>query len=129
MRANGTLDPAHQFLLDNRSYRGSPGYEVLTPLARAGAAALLVDRGWVPFSGSRRTLPDVGAKAGPVSLTGRLAPLPSGGLAMGHAAPAAGTWPKVTSFPDMAELTEAYGAPLEPAHPLARPGPAGRLRA
>ncbi len=31
----GELDGAHQFLLDNRSYRGRPGYEVLTPLARA----------------------------------------------------------------------------------------------
>ena len=51
--------PRHQFLLDNRSYRGQPGYEVLTPLVRAGATALLVDRGWVPFTGSRRSLPEV----------------------------------------------------------------------
>ncbi len=130
VRANGSLDSAHQFLLDNRSYRGRPGYEVLTPLKRAGAAALLVDRGWVPFSGSRRSLPDVAvADLGALSLTGRLSALPSGGLAMGHAAPAAGAWPKVTSFPEMAELSAAYGAPLEPRILLLDPGqPAGYLR-
>jgi len=130
VRANGILDAAHQFLLDNRSYRGTPGYEVLTPLKRNGAAALLVDRGWVPFSGSRRTLPDVAVTAaGAVSLTGRLSTLPSRGLALGHAAPAAGPWPKVTSFPDMAELSQAYGAPLEPAILLLDPGAAlGYLR-
>jgi surfeit locus 1 family protein len=130
VRANGTLDGQHQFLLDNRSYRGTPGYEVLTPLLRSGAATLLVDRGWVPFSGSRRVLPQVSVPAtGAVSLAGRLSALPSGGLAMGHAAPAPGAWPKVTSFPDMAELAAAYGAPLETRILLLDPGEAfGYLR-
>jgi surfeit locus 1 family protein len=115
VRASGTLDGGHQFLLDNRSYRGRPGYEVLTALVRPGAPALLVDRGWVPFTGSRRTLPEVAlAVSAPVSLSGRLSLLPSRGLAMGHAAPQGASWPKVTSFPDMAELAGAYGAPLEP---------------
>ena len=115
VRANGSLDSQHQFLLDNRSSRGRPGYEVLTPLKRAGGATVLVDRGWVPFAGSRRDLPDVSVpNTGPVSLTGRLSTLPAAGLPMGHAAPAAEGWPKVTSFPDMQELSAAYGAPLEP---------------
>ncbi len=130
VRASGTLDGQHQFLLDNRSYRGRPGYEVLTVLTRPGAAALLVDRGWVPFLGSRRELPDVALNAGaPVSLTGRLGLLPSGGLALGHAAPAGGGWPKVTSFPEMAELSAAYGAALEPRILLLDPGqPLGYAR-
>ena len=126
VRANGTLDALHQFLLDNRSYRGTAGYEVLTPLLRSGAATLLVDRGWVPFTGSRRALPDVSVPAGAaVSLTGRLSALPSGGLALGHAAPADGPWPKVTSFPDIGELSAAYGAPLEPRILLLDPEQAG----
>jgi cytochrome oxidase assembly protein ShyY1 len=113
VQVSGTLDGAHQFLLDNRSYRGSPGYEVLTPLTRAGGAVLLVDRGWVPFTGSRVRLPAVDvAAAGTVTLSGRLANLPAPGLALGHAAPA-GPWPKVTSFPGMAELSAALGTPLE----------------
>lgn len=109
----GTLDAAHQFLLDNRSLAGRPGYEVLTPLRRDSGATLLVDRGWVPFTGTRRVLPDVhleGSGAG--SLTGVLADLPSAGLALGRAPPA-GEWPKVTSFPDMRQLEAALGEPLE----------------
>jgi surfeit locus 1 family protein len=114
VRLTGALDGAHQFLLDNRSWQGRPGYEVLTPLARPGAATLLVDRGWLPFSGSRAQLPDVALTApASLSLSGRLALLPSPGLALGRAPPA-GPWPKVTSFPDMAQLSAALGAPLAP---------------
>jgi surfeit locus 1 family protein len=111
---SGTYDAAHQFLLDNRSYQGRPGYEVLTPLRRAGATTLLVDRGWVPFSGSRTQLPPVSVDAAAgVTLSGRVALLPSPGLALGHGAPA-GDWPKVTAFPSMDELAVALGEALEP---------------
>ncbi|HZC87586.1 MAG TPA: SURF1 family protein, partial [Steroidobacteraceae bacterium] len=110
----GELDATHQFLLDNRTFEGRAGYEVLTPLLRASAPALLVDRGWVPFTGSRARLPDVTVTAGgPLHLTGRVAVLPSPGLASGRAAPArTGPWPKVTSYPDMAQLAAALGQPL-----------------
>jgi surfeit locus 1 family protein len=113
----GELDGAHQFLLDNRTSRGRPGYEVLTPLERAAAPRLLVDRGWVPFTGTRARLPDVSlaGRAAPVELTGRIALLPSPGLASGRAAPSAtASWPKVTSYPDMSQLAAALGAPLSP---------------
>ena len=39
--------------------RDAAGYEVLTPLHAPRRTTLLVDRGWVPFSGSRAQLPDV----------------------------------------------------------------------
>jgi surfeit locus 1 family protein len=114
VRVSGTLDARHQFLLDNRSYQGRPGYEVLTPLTRAGAVTLLVDRGWVPFSGSRAQLPDVSLDTdAAVTLTGRSGLLPSPGLALGHASPS-GAWPKVTAFPSMAELASTLGTGLEP---------------
>jgi surfeit locus 1 family protein len=127
----GQLDGAHQFLLDNRTWQGRAGYEVLTPLERAGAPALLVDRGWVPFPGTRARLPEVqiAASAG-VELTGRLALLPSPGLASGRSAPEArAPWPKVTSYPDMAQLAAALAAPLEPRILLLDPqAPFGYLR-
>jgi surfeit locus 1 family protein len=132
VRVEGEFDGAHQFLLDNRSFAGHPGYEVLTPLSRAHAAALLVDRGWVPFAGSRAQLPDVSLKvSGPVQLTGRMAQLPTPGLALGRAAPSARSpWPKVTSYPDMVQLAAALGAPLAPRILLLDPaGPLGYVRA
>lgn len=112
----GQWDCAHQFLLDNRTYNGNPGYEVLTPLHRPDGRVVLIDRGWVPFSGSRQKLPDVTCQGqGPVTLTGRSDDLPSAGLASGRAAPGIDDgWPKVTSYPTMAQLSAAFGHPLEP---------------
>ena len=127
----GTLDGRHQFLLDNRSYRGSPGYEVLTPLKRADGRVLLVDRGWVAFTGSRSRLPDVSlGEATPVSLSGRVADLPSPGLAIGRAPPAPrDPWPKVTNFPDIPQLAAALGEPLDERILLLDPGaPMGLTR-
>jgi cytochrome oxidase assembly protein ShyY1 len=113
---SGRWDAAHQFLLDNRSHGGLPGYEVLTPLQLADGRVLLVDRGWVPFTGSRAKLPPVAlARTATVALTGRLDNLPVGGLALGHAAPAGDArWPKVTSFPTFAELAAALNHPVAP---------------
>jgi surfeit locus 1 family protein len=110
----GRLDGQHQFLLDNRSYRGRPGYEVLTPLARTAGGVLLIDRGWVPFTGARAHLPDVQLGGDPdVAVSGRVADLPSAGLASGRAAPnPIDPWPKVTSFPRPEELARALGVPL-----------------
>ena len=128
----GELDGAHQFLLENRTFEGRAGYEVLTPLTRRAGPALLIDRGWVPFSGRRTQLPDVSLRAsGPVRLTGRIAALPAPGLRIGRAAPDARTpWPKVTSYPDMAQLAAALGAPLGPRILLLDPAaPFGYVRA
>ena len=110
----GRLDGQHQFLLDNRSYQGRPGYEVLTPLTLPAGAVLLIDRGWVPFSGARARLPDVKlTDETSVTLSGRVADLPSAGLASGRAAPKpADPWPKVTSFPRAEELAGALGVRL-----------------
>jgi len=113
----GHLDPDHQFLLDNRSYHGRAGFEVLTPLQRPNGREVLIDRGWVPFSGLRDHLPAVALKSSsdPVSIVGRIADLPSPGLASGRAPPLPqAPWPKVTAFPSMSQLSVAVGAPLEP---------------
>jgi surfeit locus 1 family protein len=112
----GHLDADHQFLLDNRSYRGHAGYEVLTPLRRPNERVVLVDRGWVPFSGLRERLPGVALKPrGTVTIVGRVDGLPSPGLASGQAPPSpTAPWPKVTAFPSMAQLSSALGVPLEP---------------
>ena len=112
----GTYDPAHQFLIDNMSYRDLDGYHVLTPLERPGGLVVLVDRGWVPFLGTRSRLPDISLKAtGAVTVVGRVGGLPVAGLSFGRAPPpASGPWPRVTSFPTLQQLSTALGHPLEP---------------
>ena len=111
----GRFRPDRQFLLDNRSHGGEPGYEVLTPLELADGRALLVDRGWVAFTGSRARLPDVSFAPAPVvTLVGRVDNLPSAGLDYGRAPPALnGSWPRLTSYPRMSELAQALDHVLE----------------
>jgi surfeit locus 1 family protein len=111
VKLRGEFLPERQFLLDNRSHQGKPGYEVLTPFRTNDGARLLVNRGWIPFSGYRDRLPDVSMPgAGEVEISGRIEELPASGLASGRAAPAAdAAWPKLTSFPTQAELEAALG--------------------
>jgi surfeit locus 1 family protein len=127
----GRFDGARQFLLDNRTHAGSAGYEVLTPLRLDDGRVLLVDRGWVAFTGSRARLPDVALRAdAPVTLTGRLDDLPTPGLELGRMPPPRDDhWPKVTSYPSMSQLAGAYGRTLEPRIVLLDPGaPNGYVR-
>jgi surfeit locus 1 family protein len=129
----GRYEPDHQFLLDNRTHAGRAGYEVLTPLVRPDGRVLLVDRGWVPFTGTRSQLPDVACRCDPVAtvtVTGRSDELPTAGLAAGRAPPPAdGKWPQVTSYPTMSELSRAMARALEPRIVLLDPNePNGYVR-
>lgn len=110
----GHFEPAHQFLLDNRSHAGQPGYEVLTPFQLVTGERLLVNRGWVPFTGYRDRLPDISLSNDAVHrVSGRIEDLPAPGLASGRAPPEAGpNWPKLTSFPTQEELQAALGAKI-----------------
>ncbi len=114
--ARGEYDVARQILLDNINYNGRPGYQVLTPLRLADGRVLLVDRGWLAFTGYRDRLPDVAFEStGAQEVSGRLDELPVAGLASGRAPPPMdGPWPRVTSFPTMAELGATLGEKLEP---------------
>jgi surfeit locus 1 family protein len=115
-QARGRYDSAHQFLLENISHAGMPGYDVLTPLQLAGGGTLIVNRGWIPLTASRQQLPDVRVPEAPDSNAyGRLDNLPVPGISLGHAPPLkAAPWPKLTSFPTMADLSAALDRPLEP---------------
>jgi surfeit locus 1 family protein len=131
VRAQGRYDGEHQFLLDNMSHDGQPGYQVLTPLLLADGRTVRVNRGWVPLTASRRQLP-LSAVDPSVNLTpaGKLDALPVAGIALGHVPPPAGPqWPKLTSFPTMTDLSAALGRPLEVQQLLLNPDePLGYLR-
>jgi surfeit locus 1 family protein len=117
VRVAGTLDAARQFLLENISHQGAPGYEVLTVLTLGDGSRLLVDRGWVPFSGYREQTPEVTFDPAtvPPFLTGRLSLPPAAGLASGRVPPStAGPWPRLASFTTIEQLSASYGAPLLP---------------
>ena len=51
--AHGTYDYSAERLWAGRTYEGTPGVAVLTPLRLAGGGAVYVDRGWVPSPDGR----------------------------------------------------------------------------
>jgi surfeit locus 1 family protein len=115
----GQFEPERQFLLDNRTHAGQPGYEVITPFVLADGRRVLVNRGWLAFTGYRDRLPDLSMTPAEVDatsgITARVDDLPQSGLASGRAAPEPGpVWPKLTSFPQHAELQRSLGTPIEP---------------
>jgi surfeit locus 1 family protein len=112
VRARGRYDSSRQFLLDNMSHDGVPGYHVLTPLLRANGSVVVVDRGFVPSSGDRSVLPSVRVSEMPREVTGRADFLPRPAVEL--AAPPASGWPRLVSFPDTAGLAAALGAAVHP---------------
>jgi len=131
IEVTGEFEPERQFLLDNRPHAGRPGYEVLTPFRLTNGRRLLVNRGWVPFTGYQDRLPDVALEAiGQLTLTGKVEELPVAGLPSGRAPPTLNAdWPRLTTFPTHAELEQALGHSLEPRLVLLDPAmPHGYLR-
>lgn len=116
VRVEGRYLADRQFLLDNVSHDGLPGYQVLTPLELGDGRVVLVNRGWIRFRGYRDRLPDVtlpGSDA--VTVTGRLDELPAAGVASARVEPPPrGSWPKVASFPTAGQLGTALGRTIEP---------------
>ena len=67
-------------VLDNRVSQGRPGYEIITPFVSDNGAMLLVDRGWLPLTDDRNTIPDVLAPADPTTISGYIGPEPTVGI-------------------------------------------------
>ncbi|MEX2649410.1 MAG: SURF1 family protein [Alphaproteobacteria bacterium] len=58
--ATGTFDHNHEMTVLAPARDGASGYHVVTPLVRAGADAVLVDRGWVPLAARESATRPVG---------------------------------------------------------------------
>ena len=92
VQVTGTYSVDQQVLVQNRSNGGAPGYWVLTPLVQADGTAVVVNRGWIPFSYTvDGPWTDFDPPAGTVSVLGMVrAPQvrPTSGLVTGpHDAP------------------------------------------
>ncbi len=76
--ARGEYSARHAILLDNKVWRGTAGYQVLTPLKIAGGDMhVLVNRGWVAAGPRRDSLPQIRTPAATETIEG-IAVVPSG---------------------------------------------------
>jgi cytochrome oxidase assembly protein ShyY1 len=75
VRVTGHWDTAHQLVVRLRPFEGDVGFYVLTPLVTDSAAAVLVNRGWVPAGAGGTSVPRIPAPpTSDVTVTGRLRP-------------------------------------------------------
>src|SRR5262249_46151252 len=70
VRTAGVYDSLRHVVLRGRGNGGAPGVELLTPLRRPGAAALLVDRGWLPAPDAATARPDQLSEPGTIHVAG-----------------------------------------------------------
>ena len=67
----GRFDNQRQYLWDNKTHQGRPGYHVLTPFVLEGIdAAVMVNRGWVPMLGRRDQLPEIAVESDKITISG-----------------------------------------------------------
>jgi cytochrome oxidase assembly protein ShyY1 len=109
VRIEGRYDGTRQFLVDNRSQRGVPGYVVVTPFDTVRGQRLLVDRGWIAAPASRGELPDVRVSDAAVRIVGTLWTVSA---ATKDASAWSEGWPKRVEQFDGARMGEAVGGAI-----------------
>ncbi|MEJ2679241.1 MAG: SURF1 family protein [Gemmatimonadota bacterium] len=72
----GVYDNAHAIILANRSRRGLPGVDVVSPLRLADGGVVLVERGWLPSADAETADIAPYARADTVSVEGIVLPFP-----------------------------------------------------
>ncbi len=113
--ARGTYDSDASVLVRARALEGRPGFHVLTPLVLEGGGAVMVNRGFAPFtSDAAEVLAATRTAPGEVELTGLvLATQERQGI--GPTDPPDGTLTEVARV-DLARLQQQYGRSLYPVY-------------
>lgn len=112
--ATGSYDARHQYLLDNRTYRGRAGYHVLTVLRISNEVGVVVNRGWVAAGERRELLPDIDAPGGEIVLQGVVAIPSQDAFLVGPAGYDAGGWPRVVQRVELTTMERQLGYSLLP---------------
>jgi surfeit locus 1 family protein len=106
----GEFDPRYTVYLDNKIYRGRPGYHIVQPLRFAGGRHVLVNRGWAPAGATREQLPEIRTPAGENSLSGVRLQRFAQAYTPGEAKPEGKVWQNVTNE----NFSARSGLALEP---------------
>lgn len=124
--ATGVYLAQRQVLLEGISHNGQPGLEVLTPLRLATGGVVMVNRGWIPWQGTRDALPMPSAPVGTVTIKGRARAFAQPGLRLGQGnGSLATTWPRLAVYPSREEIAMWLGEAVAPAQMLLDEGVEG----
>lgn len=79
--ASGRYDHSREAVVRGRTWRGSPGVELLVPLGLDGGGTVWVNRGWLPSPDAATVDPAAARESGPVRVEGFLRPATAGEVA------------------------------------------------
>jgi surfeit locus 1 family protein len=123
--ARGTYDFSHQVVLKLQNWEGAPGVHLITPLLiEGGSRAVLVDRGWVPYTEATPESQRQFDEPGPVTVTGLIQlsqPLPA---ASSQPAGPQAEWYRL----DIAAIQAQMPYPLLPITIQQSPPPGGNVK-
>ena len=112
--ASGYYENQRHFLLDNQIWQGRAGVYVFTPFYTTDGDAILVNRGWLPLSPDRKTLPLIPTPQDEITLKGTLNTLPVPGRILGSADKLnPDHWPQLLTYMKLDDLSDALRQPLE----------------
>ncbi len=115
VRAVGVYQPAAQVLVRNRTYQGSAGYWVLTPMRLRTGALVAVNRGWIPHATGTGDSPATFAPpVGEVVVTGLVRDTVTA-TGLQQPDPADGTLSEMAR-PDLGRLARQLDGPLLPVY-------------
>jgi len=130
VRATGRYLPDRQVLIDNIIRDRQVGYYVITPFETAGdGRLLLVNRGWIAKEDHGEALPAVDIDGGTRHVLARAGRLPRVAIRSDEPFADSGDWPRVATYPALADVEEQLGRDLaEPVLLLAAGEPDGYRR-
>lgn len=111
----GSFDNEHQYLVDNRIYKGQVGYGVYTPFSfDKGESWIMVNRGWTPSGKDRSKLPNITVKNETVEITGALSHPPGQLMQLGKRQELTNSWPERVQNIDLAKIAKEMGVRIQP---------------
>lgn len=113
--ALGVYDAEHTYLLDNRTFQGRAGYEVLSPFNTQGGMTVLVNRGWIAQGVTREALPAVTRIEPQVAITATIyVPLEEPFLLNSTVEESQTAWPKVIQSIQITQIEQELNLALAP---------------
>lgn len=109
LTAQGRYLGGQQILLDNMVRKGKPGYEVLTPFKLSNGQLIMVNRGWVPWVGTRDNIPLIDVPAEEITLQATAYKYLKAGIVMEQQViPDTPSWPLILNFPSQQAIDDLY---------------------
>lgn len=111
----GAYDNEHSYLLDNRTYQGRVGYELISPFTAQSGMTILVNRGWIAQGATRAVLPQIRRVQGQVAIAATVyVPLEEPFLLSSTPESGQTTWPRVIQSIQVPQMERELDRTLAP---------------